>query len=61
MDRLFLGYAEHQQDLEDAIQILVEATLNGESNVAIQFETEVSDTDLAWVRAEVERRLRIYD
>lgn len=61
MDKLFLGYAEHQQDLEDAVQILAEATLNGDTNVAVQFETEVSDTDLAWVRAEVERRLRIYD
>lgn len=61
MDKLFLSYAEHQQDLEDAVQILVEATLNGETNVTIQFETEVSDADLAWVRAEVERRLRIYD
>ena len=56
-NRAFSPFVEHQQDLEDAVNILVEARVKGE-NCSIQFETEVSDEDIAWVHAEVERRLR---
>lgn len=55
-NRAFSPFAEHQQDLEDAINLLIEARVKGE-NCSIQFETEVSDKDIAWVMAEVERRL----
>lgn len=61
-NRAFSPFAEHQQDLEDAVNLLIEARVKGE-NCSIQFETEVSDKDIAWVMAEVERRLanaRIY-
>ena len=57
MKNLFWHYAEHQQDLEEAVNILLEARLRGE-NCSIQFETEVSDNDIDWVMAEVERRLK---
>lgn len=57
-NRAFFPFAEHQQDLEDAINILVEAIMNGEKDCSIEFETEVSNEDIAWVMAEVERRLR---
>ncbi len=56
-NRAFSPFVEHQQDLEDAVNILIEARVKGE-NCSIQFETEVSDEDIAWVHAEVERRLR---
>lgn len=55
-NRVFSSFAEHQQDLEDAVNLLIEARVKGE-NCSIQFETEVSDEDIAWVMAEVERRL----
>lgn len=55
-NRAFSPFVEHQQDLEDAVNILIEARLNGES-CSVQFETEVSNEDIAWVKAEVERRL----
>lgn len=55
---MYLPYIEHQQDLEDAVNILVEARMNGEKNYIVEFETEVSDEDIDWVMAEVERRLR---
>lgn len=61
-NRAFSSFIEHQQDLEDAVNLLIEARVKGE-NCSIQFETEVSDKDIAWVMAEVERRLanaRIY-
>lgn len=61
-NRAFSPFIEHQQDLEDAVNLLIEARVKGE-NCSIQFETEVSDEDIAWVMAEVERRLanaRIY-
>ena len=54
---MYLPYIEHQQDLEDAVNILVEARVKGE-NYSIEFETEVSDEDVTWVMAEVERRLK---
>lgn len=54
---MYLPYIEHQQDLEDAVNILVEARVKGE-NCSIEFETEVSDEDVTWVMAEVERRLK---
>ncbi len=57
-NRAFSPFAEHQQDLEDAVNILSEARMNGEENCFIEFETEVSNEDIAWVMAEVERRLR---
>ena len=57
-NRAFSPFAEHQQDLEDAVNILVEAIMNGEENCSVEFETEVSDEDIAWIIAEVERRLR---
>ena len=57
MKSLFWPYAEHQQDLEDAVNLLIEAKVKGE-NCSIQFETEVSDEDINWVMAEVERRLK---
>lgn len=57
-NRAFSPFAEHQQDLEDAVNILVEASINGEKNCFIEFETEVSDEDIAWVMAEVERRYK---
>ena len=56
-NRAFSPFVEHQQDLEDAVNILVEARRNNESNITIQFETEISDEDIDWVMAEVERRL----
>lgn len=56
-NRAFSPFVEHQQDLEDAVNLLIEARVKGE-NCSIQFETEVSDKDIAWVMAEVERRLR---
>lgn len=56
-NRAFSPFVEHQQDLEDAVNILIEARVKGE-NCSIQFETEVSDEDITWVHAEVERRLR---
>lgn len=55
-NRAFSPFVEHQQDLEDAVNLLIEARVKGE-NCSIQFETEVSDEDIAWVMAEVERRL----
>ena len=55
---MYLPYIEHQQDLEDAVNILVEARMNGEENYSVEFETEVSDEDIDWVMAEVERRLK---
>lgn len=55
-NRAFSPFIEHQQDLEDAVNLLIEARVKGE-NCSIQFETEVSDEDIAWVMAEVERRL----
>ena len=55
---MYLPYIQHQQDLEDAVNILVEARMNGEENCFVEFETEVSDEDIDWVMAEVERRLR---
>ena len=55
---MYLPYIEHQQDLEDAVNILVEARMDGKENCSVEFETEVSDEDIAWVMAEVERRLR---
>ena len=57
-NRAFSPFVEHQQDLEDAINILVEARMNGEKDCSIEFETEVSNEDIAWIIAEVERRLR---
>lgn len=57
---MYLPYIEHQQDLEDAVNILIEARLNGEENCSIEFETEVSDEDIAWVKKEAERRLMRY-
>lgn len=57
-NRAFSPFVEHQQDLEDAVNILVEARMNGEENCSVEFETEVSNEDIAWVMAEVERRLR---
>ena len=32
--------------------------MNGEENCSVEFETEVSDEDIDWVMAEVERRLK---
>lgn len=55
---MYLPYIEHQQDLEDAVNILVETRMNGEENCSVEFETEVSDEDIDWVMAEVERRLK---
>lgn len=55
---MYLPYIEHQQDLKDAVNILVEARMNGEENCSVEFETEVSDEDIDWVMAEVERRLK---
>lgn len=53
----FLSFAEHQQDLEDAVNIILEARAR-EENCSIEFETEVSDEDIAWVMAEANRRMR---
>lgn len=57
-NRALSPFAEHQQDLEDTVNILIEARMNGEENCSIEFETEVSNEDIAWVMVEVERRLR---
>ena len=56
-NRTFSPFVEHQQDLEDAVNILIESRLRGKTRCDIQFETEISDEDIDWVMAEVERRL----
>lgn len=55
---LFLSYAEHEQDLEDAVNILMDAIRNGETNCSINFDTEVSEEEIEWVGKEAKRRLR---
>lgn len=54
---LFLSYAEHEQDLEDAVNILMDAIKNGETNCTINFDTEVSKEEINWVKKEAIRRL----
>lgn len=39
------GWVQHEQDLEDGINILVNAMRNGEENVAIEFETDINDEE----------------
>lgn len=40
-----MGWVQHQQDIEDGINILTAAMRNGEENVTIEFETDIDDEE----------------
>lgn len=50
MDNLFGAYAFHQQEIEDAIQLFLQGA------TAVEFDDDMSDEEIAYIRAEVARR-----
>ena len=55
-DVAFSAYAKHTQELEDVIAAIVEATLRGETNLTIEVDDDLSETDLEFIKQEVFRR-----
>lgn len=50
--------AQHEQDLMDAVNILVGAWEEGDTNVTIEFETSVSQEEIEQVYREASRRIK---
>ena len=55
---MFLAYAKHEQEKEDVIQMILEATQNGETDLSIQLDDDFSDEDIEYIKEEVYRRMR---
>lgn len=58
---MFLGWAQHQQDIEDAINILFEAYKSGQTEIIIETETDMTQEEYELIadqaRAKYERWL----
>ena len=54
---MFWAYAKHEQEKEDVIQMILEATRNGEDAFSIQLDDDFSDEDIEYIKEEVYRRL----
>lgn len=54
----FSVYAKHEQEKEDVIQMILEATRNGETDLSIQLDDHFSDEDVKYIEEEVYRRMR---
>ena len=55
---MFWAYAKHEQEKEDAIQMILEAVANGSTDFSIQLDDDFSDEDIEYIKEEVYRRMR---
>lgn len=56
-NRAFSAYAFHSQQLEDAVETILENYRNGNLNFTLDFDDDITDEDIEWIEKEVERRL----
>lgn len=56
-NRAFSPYAKHQQELMDAVDKILEQASMGNLNFTLEFDDDISDEDIEWIYAEVQRRL----
>lgn len=56
-NRAFSPYAKHTQELEDAVEMILDNYRNGNFNFTLDFDDDISDSDVEWIQREVERRL----
>lgn len=52
-----LGMMSYAQNLEDIIEICLEAARNGEDSVDLESDYDLSETDICYIQGEVNRRL----
>ena len=55
----FSAYAKHTQELEDAINEIVRQFNNGNFSFSLNFDDDISDSDVEYIQAEVERRIGV--
>ena len=54
----FSVHAKHSQECEDIINLIVEKALRGEAgSFSIELDDDFSDEDIAYIEAEIERRI----
>lgn len=56
-NRAFSPYAKHRQELEDAVETILEQYRLGNYNFTLDFDDDISDEDVEWIEHEIERRL----
>lgn len=58
-DLPFSAYAKHTQELEDAINEIVNQFNQGNYSFTLNFDDDISDDDVRYIQAEVERRIGV--
>ena len=58
-DLPFSAYAKHTQELEDAINEIVNQFNQGNYSFTLNFDDDISDDDARYIQAEVERRIGV--
>lgn len=54
----FSVYAKHSQECEDIINLIVKKAMRGEAgSFTIDLDDDFSDEDIAYIEAEIERRI----
>lgn len=56
---MFLAYAKHTQELEDAINTILEQYQLGNTSFTLDFDDDISDSDIEYIEKEVLRRARL--
>ena len=56
-NRAFSPYAKHTQEIEDAINTILTQFRAGNYSFTMNFDDDISDSDVEYIQAEVERRL----
>lgn len=55
----FSAYAKHTQELEDAIDEIIRQFHEGNYSFSLNFDDDISDDDVAYIRAAVEDRIGV--
>lgn len=55
----FGPYAKHSQELEDAIETILEQYNCGNTSFTLNFDDNISDSDIEYIQKEVMRRARL--
>ena len=55
----FSAYAKHTQELEDAVNKIIRQFHEGNYSFSLNFDDDISDDDVAYIRAAVEDRIGV--
>ena len=58
-DLPFSAYAKHTQELEDAVEEIVRQFNAGNYSFSLNFDDDISDDDVAYIRAAIESRIGV--